>query len=336
MFPKRPASADCRANDESRPRLQRNLKLGRRWCGEGRVQQCQLRGSPRADDSGVDRQGGIPIGIHSNSTDDLRHDETCGGTVGACRVEAAPCVGISPGSWWQSAVDFLYPATCAVCQQSLRTGSGLCHRCLKNLDAGFTDFCRRCCAPVGPHLDTTAGCYHCLDDRFAFQRAYAFGVHDGPLRAACLQMKQDGSDRVARALTDLLLRTWGDELRSLAVDIIVPVPAHWSTRMLRIAHPAQAIAERIGQFLKAPVDLHILRKPRRTPAQASLSPTRRRENLRGAFHLARGVRLHDVKVLLVDDVLTTGTTANRAARVLMNGDATAVHVAVISRGIGQW
>lgn len=243
--------------------------------------------------------------------------------------------GSAPG-WRRSAIDFLCPPSCAVCRTSTVGSAPLCPRCLRDLDWGATNFCLRCGAPVGPHLDTSAGCFHCRDDRFAFERAFAYGVYDGPLRSACLRMKHELGDRLAHVLTDRLWERWGEALQALKVDVIVPVPAHWTTRWRRIAHPAGSIAERVGELLKAPVDLHILRKPRRTPAQASLSPTERRENLRDAFRLARGVRLHGARVLLVDDVLTTGTTADRVARVLRTGGATSVHVAVIARGIGQW
>jgi predicted amidophosphoribosyltransferase len=74
---------------------------------------------------------------------------------------------------------------------------------------------------------------------------------------------------------------------------------------------------------------------RRTPAQATLTPSKRRDNLKGAFALVRGLRLQAHRVLLVDDVLTTGTTAHRAAQVLQKGGAASVRVAVVARGLGE-
>jgi predicted amidophosphoribosyltransferase len=150
-----------------------------------------------------------------------------------------------------------------------------------------------------------------------------------------LRIKHDPADRLSPVLAELLIDRWGDSLRDLGVDVIVPIPAHWTTRWARAARPADAIAHRLGAFLKAPCDLHILRKSRRTPAQSSLTPARRRENLRDAFRLESGVRIEGLKVLLVDDVLTTGTTADRAARVLQQAGCREVDVAVIARGIGR-
>lgn len=238
-------------------------------------------------------------------------------------------------NWVRDCVDFLFPPICSLCQVEIESPQLLCDSCRQLVVGKKMDICRRCCAPVGPHLDTTAGCVHCRKDPFPFERVLALGAYDGPLRNACLRMKHDSTDRVARALTGLLLDRWGEEMRSWNVDVIVPVPAHWTTRIGRAPRPANAIAERVASFLMAPCDLHILRKSRRTPSQSSLSPTRRRENLRGAFRRVAGVNLSGSRVLLVDDVLTTGTTAARSARVLKEAGAETVHVAVIARGIGR-
>lgn len=193
----------------------------------------------------------------------------------------------------------------------------------------------RCGAPVGPYLDTRHGCHHCRSDRFAFDRVIALGPYRGLLRGACLQAKQDRTGLVARQLGELLAERWSALFSTEPVELIVPVPAHWTTRLLRPALPADGIAAALSRVLGVPWSPHVLRKVRRTPAQATLSPSRRRDNLKGAFALVRGVRLTAQRVLLVDDVLTTGTTAHRAALVLRNGGAASVRVAVAARGLGK-
>ncbi|MCA9053882.1 MAG: ComF family protein [Planctomycetaceae bacterium] len=232
-------------------------------------------------------------------------------------------------------LDFLFPPACPLCQRSIRSGDSACAACRDNLLTPIDGYCQICSAPVGPHLLTVQGCIHCAGDRFAFERVFALGPYEGPLRLACLRAKQDRSERIPRLLAELLWYRRGVEISARDYDVIVPVPEHWTTRLGRRSSPAAAIGYELGRLLKVPVDLHILRKPRRTPAQSQLSPTRRRENLKEAFCITCGVCLSGARVLLVDDVLTTGTTAQRASRALRAAQVASVTVAVISRGIGR-
>ena len=238
-------------------------------------------------------------------------------------------------AWRQPLLDFLFPPACPLCQRSIPSGDSACAACRSGLLTPIDNYCQVCSAPVGPHLTTEQGCVHCAGDRFAFERVFALGTYEGPLRFACLRAKQDRSERVPRLLAEMLWARRGDELSARDYDVIIPVPEHWTTRLGRPSSPAAAIGHELGRLLKTSVDLHILRKARRTPAQSQLSPTRRRENLKEAFCIARGVRLAGAKVLLVDDVLTTGTTAQRASRALRAAQVASVTVAVIARGIGR-
>ncbi len=122
------------------------------------------------------------------------------------------------------------------------------------------------------------------------------------------------------------------ELQRLGISLIVPVPQHWMRRVLASHNSAELIARRLAKRLKVRCNGHILIKTRRTPRQALLTPSARRTNLRSAFIASRPV--DGCRILLVDDVLTTGTTADRAARALREAGAEHVWVAVAARGIG--
>lgn len=163
----------------------------------------------------------------------------------------------------------------------------------------------------------------------------ALGVYRGPLQSACLRAKQDRSGALAGRLAELLFVHRGESTLREQYDLIIPVPAHWTTRLARSGFPTDAIASALSRSLSIPWSPHVLRKVRRTPPQASLPPTQRRENLKGAFAMVGGVRLVSARVLLVDDVLTTGTTAHRAAQVLLKHGADRVGVAVLARGLGE-
>jgi predicted amidophosphoribosyltransferase len=174
---------------------------------------------------------------------------------------------------------------------------------------------------------------HCRSDRFAFERAVSLGVYEDALRHACLVAKRPGGAPLATGLADLLWSRTGESLLKANIDLVVPVPHHWTSRVVHNHLPPVTISRVLARRLKARWHGHILAKVRRTPSQVSLSVTDRRNNLRGAFRVVGGARLLGRTILLVDDVLTTGTTAHRAATELNQAGASRVLVAVVARAI---
>lgn len=246
--------------------------------------------------------------------------------------------------WGRLAVDFVFPPQCPLCgleRQRFESivdsnaTAGVCPGCLHDVAPTVTDRCQRCCAPVGPHLDTTAGCIHCIGDVYSFERVYSLGVYRDRLRDAVLTAKQDGGAPAAAALARLFCDREATELQALHIDVVVPIPHHWLERVGRRHLTPVTMSRVIAARLQTRWRGDALKKIRRTPKQASLTPTGRRNNLRGAFRAGRGARLTGKTILLVDDVLTTGTTAHRATRALKQSGAGAVYVAAIARGIGD-
>ncbi|MBA3316099.1 MAG: ComF family protein [Planctomycetaceae bacterium] len=231
-------------------------------------------------------------------------------------------------------LDLLLPENCPLCGCDLAIADGNtvgCAHCLARVPA-VERFCARCSAPVGPHLNTVKGCGHCRNDRFAFDGVVAAAEYRDIMRDAVLAAKRAGGAATAGWLADRLWERRSSELLKLRIDLVVPVPQHWLRRVVAPHNSAELIARRLATRLKTRSDRHILVKRRRTPRQAGLIPSARRKNLRSAFIATRP--LHGSRVLLVDDVLTTGTTADRAARALRDAGAEHVSVAVAARGIG--
>ncbi|HUG91700.1 MAG TPA: phosphoribosyltransferase family protein [Planctomycetaceae bacterium] len=248
----------------------------------------------------------------------------------------------SARSIWRAGVDFIYERSCPSCHRELpdvdpadRGGPRLCDPCAAELAPPVQYACDRCGAPVGPYLDTSDGCIHCRQESFAFNRAIALGAYDGALRLAALAIKQPDGAPLAAAVADLFWQRSELELRNLVADVVVAVPHHWIVRLARGHNPAETLAAVLASRLGLPFARRWLRKIRHTPSQTSLTYTERRANLRGAFRAQRTRRLAGRRVLLVDDVLTTGTTAHRATRELLKAGAAAVVVAVVARGIGR-
>jgi ComF family protein len=230
--------------------------------------------------------------------------------------------------------DLIYPPECPWCHRTSDRTARLCAMCRERILPNAQTHCRRCDAPVGPHLDTAAGCIHCRNESWRFERVYSIGPYQDAMRSACLSLKQRGRGPLVAAMAAELMDRWQSELTERRIDAIVPVPHHWWDRAIRPDLPPETLAHFIASRLGLPVQTGFVRKRRRTKAQASLSATDRRANLKGAFAPVGGVRLEGGRILLVDDVLTTGTTADRVTRVLRELGAESVVVAVVARGLG--
>ena len=241
-------------------------------------------------------------------------------------------LGAPRDRWLAAGLDLVFPPECAVCRHALESsGDGLvCPPCRSQLVG--TGGCPRCGA--GSAAATADGCPQCRHERYHFDGVVRLGSYAGALRSAVLAIKRPQRRGLAIALGDLLIDARLAPLASCAVDAVVPVPMHWSRRLWRGANSPETIAERLTRNLGVPLAAHLLARRRRTAPQASLPPTRRVRNVRGAFRSGRHADLPGARLLLVDDIMTTGATVNEAARVLRQAGAAAVVVAVLARAEG--
>lgn len=241
------------------------------------------------------------------------------------------------GSLLKAGIDFLYPPACLWCKCLLPSrwtlAPGLCSTCLDRVAPEVKNRCQRCSAPIGPHLQSQKGCIHCSRDQRRYERVISLGAYEGELRRACLSCKHRYEPSLTIALVRLLVersRPFFDEFQP---DIVLPVPHHWVDRF-RSSHVANTIAERLGHELGIRCRLTTLRKIRWTPKQQGLPASRRLKNVRGAFRARHSRSIAGKRVLLADDVLTTGSTADQCAAALLEAGASQVCVAVLARSIG--
>lgn len=251
-------------------------------------------------------------------------------------------VGLGLRSLWRHGLQFLYPPACVFCQVDLddsdhcwNRAAPLCDECHATLTPEETPICLRCGAPVGPHLDSTNGCIRCKRDRFAFERVIRLGVYEDKLRQACLQAQQFSGEPLLAALTALLWDLRDDSLQQANFDLVVSVPQFCLNRLWRTHNPSGVIADELARRLQVPHRRRLLYKTRMTPPQTGLPPADRRKNLRNAFAVRSPRQVRDRSVLLVDDILTTGSTAHQLARVLKKAGARRIWVAVLARGLGH-
>jgi ComF family protein len=243
-----------------------------------------------------------------------------------------------------AAIGLVAPPRCAACGREDEPWGGLQsvmpHLCRPCQDAAApveVGRCWRCGGPVGPFVDTGRGCIRCRRDRFHFETVIRLGIYRSALRQMCLSAKRPRSEELAAALADLLWQREEPALRGSRTDLVIPVPHHWRESVRTSPHAPETLAAVLSRRLRVDLATHILAKTRSTDKQSKLPPSRRRTNLKGAFHVPRRFHsdLHRRRILLVDDVLTTGATADEAARALLAASASSVAVTVIARGLGK-
>ncbi len=237
-------------------------------------------------------------------------------------------------------VDLVLPPVCALCGEyhqpshSLdldRDSIRLCNDCVGSFLKDTRDACRRCGRPVGPHSpDTTSGCVICRPKRQRYKEVIRIGTYDAELRKACIRSKNRGSEPLAATLGDLLFCEQRERLQAINADVIVPVPQHWLHWFSRPHHSALTVADRLSKHLRVPLRDGLVRKVRHTADQSSLTRALRLKNLHRAFRVGPLRRVTGKRILVVDDILTTGSTANEMSRALRTAGASYVAVAVVA------
>ncbi|MFO0966585.1 MAG: ComF family protein [Gemmataceae bacterium] len=229
-------------------------------------------------------------------------------------------------------LQLLLPNTCWACAAPLpERDRSFCAPCEWALRTDPFFACPRCGSTVGPHVPLEGGCIHCRDESFAFDAVVRVGTHDGLLRDMVLRLKQPGGDTLAEAVAGLLAEDLARKLAPLRPDCLVPVPLHWLRTFQRGFNQSAIIAGRVASVLGKPCRPRLLRRVRRTLPQTSQTGAQRRDNVRGAFLARPAADLAGKTLVLVDDVMTTGSTAHEAARALKALKPARIAVCVLAR-----
>ena len=210
-----------------------------------------------------------------------------------------------------------------------------CSSCRSALTTDPFPSCPRCAATIGPFAFATLtdGCPKCWHSSFRFERVLRLGPYDGLLRDVILRLKHLSGDVLAELLGELWAERAEARLREVRADAIVPIPLHWRRRWSRGYNQSLALARGLAARLRLPCRPNWLRRIRYTPMQTAKAPSARQDNVRGAFRASPRVS-PGATILLVDDVMTTGSTASEAAAALRAASVGRVVLSVLARAHG--
>jgi ComF family protein len=235
---------------------------------------------------------------------------------------------------WVSVKQLVLPAHCAACGAASPADSRvpLCEACSLKL-AGLMEVphCPLCGRNAGPYTSGPDGCLFCRNYPVKFDAAVRVGPYEDPLRGLILRCKCDRRLEIAPFLGRLLaerlaLAAWVDR-----IDVIAPVPLHWGRRMSRGFNQSELLVRQLRRVTGRKAAMKRLRRTRPTPHQMNLPAWQRQGNVRGAFATGwLGGDFRGKGVLVVDDVMTSGTTIGECVRVVQEAGAREVFVAVVA------
>jgi len=237
-------------------------------------------------------------------------------------------------SLWWDVLDFIYPQRCPVCQTALSSGRELmCQNCMfkfREKERLLGPYCPSCKRQL-PSLSD--GC-ECEESDQALEAVFSLGVYDEETEALIENFKYRRKRRLGAFLSEVLSERLLNSAEFPTADFIVAVPLHKRKLRERGFNQSKIIASQLSEKLGIPVLSDSVIRKRNTRTQTGLSREERRKNVKDAFKLTGKVDLKGRRLLLVDDVLTTGATVSECARTLKNAGAKKIWGVTLAVAIG--
>jgi competence protein ComFC len=243
--------------------------------------------------------------------------------------------------WWlaeasDAVVSVFFPAGCRICDKLLVRASRVpfCEECLDSFEARAEKKCEVCGQALG-WLTQREGeplvCRACQQKTYAFERARSYGIYDGALVRAILLLKWERMEPLGEWFAESLAEIVRREAGVLTADVVVPVPLHRDRERQRGYNQASLISKPLARKLGLPHKPVMLMRTRPRPDKQVLSLEEHWESVRGAFATRPGSQVDNKRVLLVDDVMTTGATLDACARALLASGAKSVLGLTVAR-----
>ena len=226
-------------------------------------------------------------------------------------------------------LDALLPPQCLNCNIVVDSPGSLCADCFSRFTFITPPHCERCGLPFDGAIIDDLVCGACLRDQPAYARARAAFVYGSDSRSLVLKFKHGDRTDAAVHLARWLQRAGADMIRQC--DVIVPVPLHRWRFLMRTYNQSALLANALASLVGKPACPDGLVRLKATPSQGGLDRKGRRRNVARAFAVKRPSVIAGRRVLLIDDVLTSGATADACARALLTAGATAVDVLALAR-----
>jgi ComF family protein len=228
-------------------------------------------------------------------------------------------------------LDGVLPPRCLACGAIVDTPQTLCAPCWRGVLFFAQPWCVVCGLPFPHPHGEDAMCAECARETRSWDRARAVLRYDKNSRHLVLALKHGDRTHLARAFGRWMHRVGAEVLNG--ADLLVPVPLHWTRLFQRRYNQAALLAQAISSAGGPPVAVDWLVRRRRTPPQGRLGPEARSRNVRAAFAMRPGRSVAGKRVVIVDDVMTSGATLEECARVLRRAGAKSIGALTLARAL---
>ncbi|MEJ0089522.1 MAG: ComF family protein [Limisphaerales bacterium] len=237
--------------------------------------------------------------------------------------------------WLKTGLGFFYPEICQLCENERATAKDgfVGPECWRQVRFIRPPFCERCGLPFEGEITNKFECANCCEMELHFSYARSAVVAKSVVLEAIHRFKYSHALWFENFLADLLIREATPALRGQDWDFIAPVPLHSLKEREREFNQAEILARHLSVATKIPLNTKLLRRVTATMTQTRLSKQQRADNMCGAFAVRPGLKLLGEKIILVDDVFTTGATTSACAKALRKAGAGEVCVWTVARGL---
>jgi len=239
-----------------------------------------------------------------------------------------------------SLASIFFPAPCWICDEPLTSASliPICEECLAEIRRFDGLQCESCGRPFASPVVAESIqkiCYLCRRGAYRFDRVRSFGLYNDALSGAILLLKYESLKRLGGWFAGLLEPVVREEFKGLEFDAIVPVPLHPLRQRERGYNQAELIARPLARRLGLKMATYLLVRTRPRPAKSVLTLRERWESVRSAYETRSGAKVDKLRILLVDDVFTTGATLDACARALREAGAASVQGVTVARVVPE-
>lgn len=230
-------------------------------------------------------------------------------------------------------INLLYPALCRVCSKKINEfDRNICSTCAEKIAERTPPFCMKCGRQLKESVELTAVCQDCKNDTPYFDRAWSACHYDTVLKGLIHDFKYKKITSLSTDFTALIINFMEKHAIGKDCHIILSIPMYPARLFRREINHADILARALGKRLGISYSGNALKKIKNTPLQSRLKRQERIKNLHSSFSLKDNSLVRNKNIMLVDDLFTTGSTANECSRLLKNSGAKYIEVVTLARG----
>ncbi len=223
----------------------------------------------------------------------------------------------------------VYPNTCPLCEEIIAKDELVCCDCAPLIPYVNNPVCMKCGSEIEDETDEY--CEDCKKSNRSFKQGFPAMNYVGAVKDSITAFKYHSMKNYAQFYANEIMKCHGDKIRELDIDVIIPVPIHKKKLKIRGYNQAELLADKLSDMLETPMDVDLLVRSSNTEPQKELDNIEREVNLKKAFNLTEDIVKYK-KVMLVDDIYTTGATIEACSALLLENGAEEVYYTSICIG----